>query len=89
MASQKTFKLFSSPFTEEKLSKEPEVDISKKFSLVGIIAGENPQAIVEDKEAQKTYYLYKGQGFGEVTVEDVGEGRVVLNYKGREIILVL
>ena len=82
-------KLFTAPFMEEKSDKESEVDISKRFSLVGIIAGENPQAIVEDNETKKTYYLYEDQGFGDVIVKDFGEGRVVLSYKGREIILVL
>jgi hypothetical protein len=82
--------LFGPSFIKElKREKDAGVDISKRFSLVGIIAGEKPQAIIEDKEAQKTHYLYKGQSFNGVTVEDIGEGRVVLDHGGEEIILVL
>ena len=65
------------------------MDISKKFNLVGIIAGDQPQAIIEDKETQKTYYLYAGQSFGDATVEEVNNGKVVLNYKGERVTLVL
>ena len=82
--------LFSAPIAEgpgEPASSE--IDVSKRFNLVGIIAGDQPQAIIEDKETQKTYYLYKGQSFSGVTVQEIGEGKVTLSYKGREISLVL
>jgi hypothetical protein len=62
---------------------------SKRFNLVGIITGDKPQAIVEDKEAGKTYYLYKGQSIGGITITDIGPGKVVLNYNGEAITLVL
>lgn len=79
--------LFSAP-QEESLAKS-DIDLSKKFNLVGIMAGDEPQAIIEDKETEKTYYLYKGQSFNGATVEEIGDGKVVLNYRGRKIILVL
>jgi len=83
-------KLFSNSFVKERSNAQPAgPDISQKFSLVGIIAGDAPQAIIEDLETKKTYYLYSGQSFGEATVEDIGEGKVILLYKGKQIILVL
>jgi type II secretory pathway component PulC len=58
-------------------------DLAENINLVGIISGENPQAVIEDKKAAKTYYLNKGQLLGEFQLEDIQEGKVILNYKGR------
>lgn len=58
-------------------------------ALVGIIPGDNPQAIVEDRKNQKTYYLIKGQSIDKITVEDISEDKVVLEYRGKRMTLVL
>ena len=60
-----------------------EADLIKDISLVGIISGLTPQAIIEDKKAQKTYYVTKGQFIGEMQVEDILEGKIILNFKGK------
>jgi type II secretory pathway component PulC len=57
--------------------------------LVGIVSGNNPQAIVEDKKGQKTYYITKGQSVNGITVDDIGEGSVTLDYKGKKMTLSL
>ena len=64
-------------------------DISEQVGLVGIVAGDNPQAIIEDKKAQKTYYLNKGQSFNGYVVEEISENKVTLDYEGRKISLFL
>lgn len=64
-------------------------DIANNIGLVGIIPGSNPQAIIEDKKNQKTYYLAKGQSFDGFTLDEIGEGKVVLEYNGRKIALFL
>jgi len=64
-------------------------DLIKDISLIGIIAGENPQAIIEDKKTQKTYYVTKGQFIGEFKVEDIQDGKIILNYKGQKFELYL
>lgn len=64
-------------------------DLIKDMSLIGIIAGENPQAIIQDKKAQKTYYVAKGQFIGEFKVEDIQDGKIILNYKGQKFELYL
>ena len=64
-------------------------NIAGRFTLVGIMPGENPQAIIEDKETGKTYYLYKGTSFDGGIVQEIGSGRVVLECKGEKINLVL
>ena len=64
-------------------------DISKNLNLVGIVAGENPQAIIEDRKNQKTYYLNEKQTFNGFIVEDISEGKVVLDYGGKKVSLFL
>lgn len=64
-------------------------ELVKDINLVGIISGDNPQAIIEDKKAQKTYYLFRGQFAGEFQVDDIQEGKVILNYKGQKFELYL
>jgi type II secretory pathway component PulC len=58
-------------------------DLTKDLNLLGIISGENPQAVIEDKNSQKTYYLNKNQSINDFVIEDIQEGRVILNYKGQ------
>lgn len=64
-------------------------DLLKDINLVGIISGENPQAIIEDKKSQKTFYLNEGQFIGEFQLEDIQEGKIILNYKGQRYELYL
>jgi len=60
-----------------------------KFNLVGIMPGDRSQAIIEDKQTMKTYYLFKGDSFDGAIVEDIGDGRVVLESGGERVNLVL
>jgi len=66
-----------------------EADMMKDISLVGVISGDNPQAILEDKKSQKTYYLTEGQSLGEFQIEDIQEGKIILNYRGQRYELYL
>ncbi len=55
----------------------------KDISLLGIISGDNPQAILEDKKSRKTYYVSKGQFVGDFQLEDIQEGKIILNSRGQ------
>jgi type II secretory pathway component PulC len=57
-------------------------DVIKGINLVGIISGANPQAIIEDKETQRSFYLSRGQFLGELRIEDIQESKVILSYRG-------
>ncbi|MDP2904946.1 MAG: hypothetical protein Q8O22_01415 [Candidatus Omnitrophota bacterium] len=65
------------------------VNVADDISLVGIVSGENPQAIVEDKKNQKTYYLSRGQLIGDLRVDDIKEGKIIVDRKGQKFELYL
>lgn len=68
----------------------PSAELSdNSLGLVGIIPGDSPQAIVEDKKNQKTYYLVEGQSINGITVEDINEDKAILEYRGKKITLFL
>ncbi len=55
------------------------------LTLVGISWSSNPDAIVEDKENQKTYFLKRGTTFGDgMKVASIFKDRVVVSYNDEE-----
>jgi len=55
------------------------------LSLVGISWSANPEIIVEDKKRKKTYFLRKGQTFGDdMRVENIFKNKVILSRNGEE-----
>lgn len=64
--------------------------LASRLSLLGIVAGEKPQAIVEDTQTKKTYFVTVGQHVIEgLVVEAVQENRVVLTLNGERVELSL
>lgn len=60
--------------------------LSARLSLTGVVAGDPPQAIIEDTETQKTYFVTVGQTVVEgAVVEQILDQRVVLNLQGEKI----
>lgn len=91
IGSRSIFSVISAP-AEEKEQSAVNIDSEKLFgelNLIGVISGDNPQAIVEDKKTHKTYYINKGQSIGEFQAEDIQEGKVILNYNGQKFELYL
>ncbi len=79
-------RIFTSPAKQETYKEPPKAvsqDLLRDITLLGIVSGENPQAIIEDKKAQKTYYLNKGQFIGELQVTDIREGKITLDFNGQ------
>jgi type II secretory pathway component PulC len=61
------------------------VEVIQNLALVGISWSSNPDAIIEDKGHQKTYFVKRGQMVGEdVKVEAIFKDHVVLTYEDRE-----
>jgi hypothetical protein len=64
--------------------------LASRLSLIGIVAGNPAQAIIEDSQTNKTYFVSAGQGVIEgLIVEDVGADRVLLDLNGEPIELSL
>ena len=61
----------------------------KDLNLLGIVTGKTPQAIIEDKKEGKTFFVNKGDAIGLLRVEEILEDKVVLNYRGERVDLVL
>ena len=60
-----------------------------KLKLQGIIAGANPQAIVEDIKTGRVYFLSLGERIGEIELKQILPGKVKLDYRGQEVELSL
>jgi len=67
----------------------PIQDIRANLNLLGIVTGDNNQAIIEDKNLKKTFFLYKGDNLGELKVYEIKNNAVILDYKGEKIELSL
>ena len=64
--------------------------LAARLTLRGIVAGDPAQAIIEDVQTKKTYFVSRGQTVVDgATVQDVLETRVVLTLDGETIELAL
>ena len=64
--------------------------LTSRLTLVGIVSGNPPQAIIEDSEAKKNYFVSVGQAVADGAVlEQVLDNRVVLDLDGEKIELSL
>ena len=97
---QKPYSFYSEQIADKSLftvSSRPSASFSqntggsplKNITLVGILPGVNLQAALEDKASQKTYYLSKNQTLNDITVIDIRDNAVVLEYNGETETLTL
>ncbi len=80
----------SAPKTRE--VQKPAVTLNKlmaALSLMGIIGGKEPQAVIWDRKSKRTYYLKEGQYLDEIMIQDIRKGKVILKYKDETTELVL
>ena len=64
--------------------------IIENLQLVGVIAGEEPKVVIEDKKAQKSFYLKEGESFSEnIIVEKIEKNSVLINCYGETFELYL
>ena len=93
MSAHATRPLFPAPLartvTPSAVAVAPSVEASKlaaRLSLLGIVSGEQPQAIIEDSQTQKTYFVSEGQMVVDgAIVESINSNGVVLNFLGETI----
>jgi len=64
--------------------------LAARLTLLGVIAGNPAQAIIEDSQTKKTYFVTTGQSVVEGAVlEKVLENHVILDLQGEKIDLTL
>lgn len=63
----------------------PVIEVTQHLKLVGISWSSDPDAMIEDTRALRTFFVKKGQMLGEVRVNDILRDRVVLSYEGDEV----
>ena len=64
--------------------------LAARLNLIGIVAGEPAQAIIEDADTKKTFFVTVGQALIEgLVVEQVESNRVILDLNGEKITLSL
>jgi hypothetical protein len=86
---KKLFKIYESPRKKTPMRvPKSDTSIQKKLTainLLGIIWDEGePQAIIEDKRGKSTYYVYEGDMIGDIRVEKIEQGRVIVTYGDEE-----
>ena len=59
-------------------------DISKTLFLSGIISGDQPQAIVEDRSNGQIYYVNSGDFIGPIQVVDITDNHILIKYRDEE-----
>lgn len=57
----------------------------QNLKLVGISWSEDPDAIIEDTQAGRAYFLKRGQMIKDFTVKAIFKDKVILSYQGEEI----
>ena len=60
-------------------------ELSKSLRLVGVSWSENPDVMIEDTRAMRTFFVKRGEMVGELRVEAIFKDRVILSYAGEEI----
>ena len=66
-------------------AKEVFSSLMSNFRLVGIIWGKFPQAMIEDKQENKTLILNPGDEIGKIKVKQILRDRVILGYEDLEM----
>jgi hypothetical protein len=60
-------------------------ELTKDYRLQGVVLTDEPEAIIQDARTQKTVFVKIGGQLGELTVKEIKEGLIVLQYLGEEI----
>lgn len=61
------------------------VEATQHLKLVGISWSSDPDAMIEDTRALRTFFIKRGQMIGQVKIEAIFKDKVVLGYGGEEI----
>ena len=77
-------KLKSSVDPEDE-AKKAMATLLKDLKLVGISWGSDPEVIIEDTKANKTYFLKAGDSAGSFKIDNILKDKVVLEFEGQKM----
>lgn len=61
------------------------IEATANLKLVGISWSDDPDAMIEDTKALRTFFIKRGGVVGEVKIQAIFKDKVILNYGGEEI----
>lgn len=61
------------------------IEAAQHLKLVGISWSNDPDAMIEDSKALRTFFVKRGQMIGEVKVQAIFKDKLILSYAGEEI----
>jgi hypothetical protein len=76
------------PAADERASREALskiVELSQKLKLVGISWSDDPDAMIEDTKALRTFFIKRGQMIGDLKVQAIFKDKVILSYGTEEV----
>lgn len=82
------FKMGARPSTSQAAVREPSyrvIEATKHLKLVGISWSRDPDAMIEDTKALRTFFVKRGGMVGDFKVQAIFKDKVVLSYAGEEI----
>jgi len=56
----------------------PASELTKNLKLVGIVLSDTAEAIIEDVQSKRTFFLHKGEKINTAVVDEILEGKVIL-----------
>lgn len=81
---------FGTPLASEK-SEKSDIRLERlaeNLVLLGVTLDHQPQAVIEDQKSKKTYFLKVGESIGQIKVEAILKGKVILGYENEKLELV-
>ncbi|MCM8758095.1 MAG: hypothetical protein NC900_03570 [Candidatus Omnitrophica bacterium] len=72
------------PSTSPKPTTESTLEALNNLKLVGISWSENPDAMIEDTKAMRTFFVKRGQMLGDFKIKAIYKDRVILSYGEQE-----
>ncbi|MBN1405843.1 MAG: hypothetical protein JW946_04920 [Candidatus Omnitrophica bacterium] len=61
------------------------IEATQHLRLAGISWSRDPDAMIEDTKAARTYFVKKGEMIGEIKVEGIFKDKVILGFGGEEV----
>lgn len=55
----------------------------KNFQLVGIVQGEKPEALIQHRSTQQTYFVRTGESFDAFKVKAINTGTIEVEFEGQ------